>query len=189
MMFRKIADQLTEGDYEKAKGRFLDYLCLYGTAVMRGPVPRVKRRQVREKTKSGVWSIRTEERTVLSFEAISPFDCYPAPDSREIGDGPLVIKTRFSPSDLRLFSKAKGRLYKGWNADAVNRILAASPQGGIELSPTAVTSTCGASTTRPRRSTGRMSPRGVRASTPADCTPAAPATTSTPGRSRSRGAN
>jgi len=137
LMFRKISDQLTEGDYEKAKGKFLDYLCLHGTAIMRGPVPRVKRRQVRRKTKDGVWTIKTEEKTVLSFEAINPFDCYPAPDSREIGDSPLVIKVKFSPSDLRLFSKAKGKLYKGWNADAVNRILAANPQGGVEATPTA----------------------------------------------------
>ena len=137
LMERKIHDQLVEGEfYDKAQPTVLDYLSIYGTAVMRGPVPRMKRVAERRKSKDGVWQIKMVEKPVLSFEAIDPMDCYPAPDSREIGDSPLVITTRFSASDLRRFSKAKGKLYKGWNPDAVNRILSAAPQGGIEIEPT-----------------------------------------------------
>ena len=133
LMERKIDDQFVEGGFEKAFADFCDLQCKYGTALLRGPVPRVRRRTVRKTTKDGVWQIRTEEQTVLSWEAINPFDCYPAPDARELGDGPLVLTVKFQPSDLRLFSKAKGKEFKGWNAEAVSRILAAQPQGGVEL--------------------------------------------------------
>lgn len=137
LMERKIHDQLVEGEfYDKAQPRFLDFLSIYGTAVMRGPVPRMKRVLERKRNKDGVWQISSTVKPVLSFEAINPMDCYPAPDSREIGDSPLVITTRFSASDLRRFSKAKGKLYKGWNPEAVNQILSAAPQGGIEIEPT-----------------------------------------------------
>lgn len=134
-MEEKIHDQMVEGGWIEAFNQYVDDLTIFGTAFMRGPDPAVRRtldyEGASEPGSGG--RVRMREDVALEFKAVSPFDVYPAPGARDVDDGPLVVKVRFLPAELRLAAKlgeTKGGR-KGWLPEAVDSILSASPQGGV----------------------------------------------------------
>ena len=132
-MEERIHDQMVEGGWIEALNRYVDDLCIYGTAFLRGPEPRMRRTvEYASDEKAPGGKVRVVEDVALSFEAVSPFDVYPAPGARDVNDGPLVLKVRYLPDELRLASRlpeAKGGR-KGWIPEAVDSILRSTPQGG-----------------------------------------------------------
>ena len=132
-MERRVHDIMVEGKWLEAFNKYVDYVCTYGTALIKGPVPRVRRRKVMKRTKQGQARYVMEEKIVLEFEAVSPWDCFPAPNAREIDDGNFCQRVRFTPEDLRIFASLKGAKdsrFKGWNYDATKSILDIYPEGG-----------------------------------------------------------
>lgn len=136
-MERVIADQMEEGGFRKEFRRFVTLLSVFGTAVMRGPVPRWRNRVVTETLADGRVRRTMKEEVVLEYDAISPEDCYPSPGARGVKDGSLIVKARFNPWELRELSRIKGRQYKGWNRDAVDAVLENYPQGELREEPVA----------------------------------------------------
>lgn len=128
-MEERIHDQMVEGHWIEAFNRYVDDLCVYGTGIIRGPEPRARRTVKYVEGRRGVSRVKVVEDVALEFEAVSPWDCYPSPGALEIGDGPLVVRVRWQPEQLRLAAETSGAA-GGWMPDAVDAILRASPQGG-----------------------------------------------------------
>ena len=127
LMEEKIHDQMVEGGWGEAFNDYVEDLCVYGTGIIRGPEPR-RRRTLEYVDGKGGGRVAMKEDVALEFEAVSPWDVYPAPGARDIADGPLVVRVRYLPEDLLLASSAGDR--SGWLPDVVDSILRASPQGG-----------------------------------------------------------
>lgn len=135
-----VHDQMVEGGWIEAFGAYVDYLTVYGTALVKGPVPRtVRTRRVKE-NRYGICRYELEERERLCYEAVSPWDCYPAPGARTVSDGPLCLRVRFAADELWQWSRkaSSGAPSVGadggeWFPDAVRAILAAHPEGGVRL--------------------------------------------------------
>lgn len=129
-MEKRVHDILIEGKWIDAFNEFVDYVCTYGTALIKGPVPRVRRRKKAFQNKYGQIRYKMENRVVLEFEAISPWDCFPAPNAKTIDDGAFCQRVRFTPEELRLFCKSKEDSVKGWEKEVTLNILDIFPDGG-----------------------------------------------------------
>ena len=137
-MEKRVKDYFDEGGFVDAFQQYVDYICTYGTGLIRGPIPRVMPVNVC-KTVNGVPRYTRELRTVPTFEAVNPCDCYPAPAAKDIDDGPLCIRVRYSSSELAQYvteAKSKRNLgdrAKGWIWPVVRSLLDRYPDGGCKL--------------------------------------------------------
>lgn len=129
LMEKEVHDIMVEGDWIDAFAQYCQYLCDYGTAVIRGPVPRMVYRKKLVKTKGASKFVMKPE-LVLFFEAISPFDCFPSKGARKIEHGDICFRRRYTPFELHMFGKMTG---KEWKLDAIQNILSRYPDGGIWL--------------------------------------------------------
>lgn len=135
-MDRKVFDQMTEGGWVDAFSEYCMNLVVYGTGIIRGPVPRVMLRSRVKSGRLGGYKYELEPREILSYEAISPWDCYPSKGAKKITDGHLCIRTRFTAKDLSQFASGKpsGAHEDGeWFADTVEALLARYPEGGVKV--------------------------------------------------------
>ena len=96
----KMDDQLTQGGWHKNFWAILSDLVTLKAGVLKGPV--IRRRKVKRwgKDEQGKWVIQTPFELVPEFDRVSPFDLYPAPDSRGVDDGYLFERHSLTRSDL-----------------------------------------------------------------------------------------
>lgn len=133
-MERRVKDYFDEGGFVDAFQEYVNCVCIYGTGGIRGPIPMVKEVNV-HKTVRGVPVVTRELRTVPSFEAVNPFDMYPAPGAKDVEDGPLCIRVEYSPAELeRCATKAESKRKlndkaNGWLWPTVRALLEAHPNG------------------------------------------------------------
>ena len=138
-MDRKIHDQLVEGGFIDAFNALIGYICTYGTGVMVGPCPRVVATQrVKEvMTAAGPVPKYVREYAVKPvYEAVSPWDCFPAPNAKSVRDGTLCIKVRYTPNVLHQYAEAmegKRDAPDGWQVQTVRALLSQYPNGGVRL--------------------------------------------------------
>lgn len=135
-MERKVHDQMVEGGWIDAFNTFCKYLVDYGTAVIRGPVPRVMLRKRVKETRLGTWKYELEPRETLCYDAINPWDLYPSKGAKDVSEGHLCIRTRFTTAALWRYAtgKAKGAKDEGeWNVDTIRALLARFPEGGVRI--------------------------------------------------------
>ena len=137
-MEKRVQDYFDEGGFVDAFQQYVDYICTYGTGLICGPVPRVVPVNVFRK-KKGVPRYVRELRVVPTFEAVNPFDCYPAPMAKDIDDGPLCIRVSYSSNELnRCATKAKSKRTpddkaNGWLWHTVKALLDRYPDGGCKI--------------------------------------------------------
>lgn len=117
----KITDQMIEGGWEDAMSGFLRDLCTYKVAWFKGPIIRNKRR-----TKWTGDQIVVEEELVPFFSNPSPHDIYLSPNLKELGQGYLLERMKFTRGAL-----AEMRDVPGWSGAAIDRVLAANPGSRI----------------------------------------------------------
>ncbi len=138
-MDRKIHDQLVEGHFIEEFAKVVNYICTYGTGLMIGPCPRVvptcKCRE--SETSAGFVTKYSLEYAVKPiYEAVNPWDCYPAPNAKSVQDGTLCIKVRFTPNVLWQYAEAMEGTAKagsGWRPETVRAFLSQYPRGGVRL--------------------------------------------------------
>ena len=132
---RKVWDLMVQGGYERAQAKCLEDFCVYGTAVMVGPVVRnAVRNESSVDRRSGVRKIRRAIRAVPCFERVSPVDCYPSPDAEEVTDGVLCVRVRYTREELWRFRRAsadgrKARGEAGWRDTAIAKLLSENEFG------------------------------------------------------------
>lgn len=138
----KVRDQMVEGGFIDAFGKFLEYLSVYGTALMEGPIPTVKYvNEYAEKTgKDGVSDVGVKRvaKRILTFRAINPLRVYPSRDQVDIEDGNICIRVSYPVHELWQYAlKAKDgddQAANGhWFRDTVRDFLAVHPTGGVHM--------------------------------------------------------
>ena len=136
-MEKQIHDYMVEGGWVSAFSEYSNYIAYYGTGVIKGPIPRTMKRKAHVfSPTTRTWKYELVDREVLCYEAVNPWDCYPAPGAKDVDDGPLCIKVRFNVKDLWQFAahKAKDANDKGrWFKDTVKALLRRHPRGGVKL--------------------------------------------------------
>lgn len=137
-MDRKVHDQLIEGGWIKAFSEYVNYLCTYGTALIIGPVERVQGIRKCEENKMGTLTYKLSYRSVPTFEAVNPWDAYPAPAAKDVSDGPLCIRVRYTSDELWQFANAmtekeSEKKASGWISETVKSVLARYPSGGYRV--------------------------------------------------------
>ena len=111
----KIEDQLVEGGWVKALGDFIEDLVTYPTAIMKGPVPRM-RTQMKWDSEMGTLAPKREIR--LEWERVDPFMVYPSPWSSDVDDGYFIERHRMTREDLQVLIGVDG-----YDEDAIRSIL------------------------------------------------------------------
>jgi hypothetical protein len=136
-METKIHDQLTEGGWIKAFADYANNVCTYGTAVIKGPVPRVVLQNEVKETSLGTYKYGFAPKEILCYESVSPWDCYPTKGAKTIDEGDICIRVRFTTDELWQFSNATakgGRADKGeWCIDTIQALLSLHPDGGVSI--------------------------------------------------------
>jgi hypothetical protein len=113
-MADKMEDQLLEGGFLEALDAFIDDLTTYPTAIMKGPIIRMKPRLVWGP--NGVPEV--EVKLQKTWERVSPFNIYPSPGAEDVQDGFLIEKHRLSRADLNQLIGVDG-----YNEDAIKSVL------------------------------------------------------------------
>lgn len=135
-MKNKVWDILVEGGGERAIQDAIADLCLYGTCVVHGPVMRAVECSVVKTDENGVPKYVREVRLKPTFECVSPWDCYPAPDAKDTDDGPFCMRVKYAAHELWTLcdrGAAKETNGEGWNDAAMRDILDRHPDGGVKL--------------------------------------------------------
>lgn len=135
-MDQLIHDQLVEGGFIKEFNKVIGYICKYGTAVMVGPYPRVEAACGCKEVDGldGAVKYTREYVTRPVYEAVSPWDCYPAPNAKSVEDGTFCMKVRYTANALWQYAEAEtGDKPEGWQAKTVRALLSQHPKGGVRL--------------------------------------------------------
>ena len=120
-MSAKIEDQLVEGGWLRALSEFIDDLVTFPTAIMKGPVPRM-----RKQMRWGGGQLSPVEDVRLEWERVDPFMIYPAPWASNVDDGYLIERHRLTREDLQALIGVEG-----YDADAIRSVLADFEGGGL----------------------------------------------------------
>lgn len=133
-MERRVKDYFDEGGFVDAFQEYVNYICVYGTAGILGPIPTVC--EVNDHSeRRGVPKVKRTLKVVPCFKAVNPFDMYPAPGAKNVEDGPLCIRVEYSARELeRCASKAPNvrgisDRANGWMWPTVRALLDAHPNG------------------------------------------------------------
>jgi len=126
---------MVEGGWDDAFALFLEYLCTYGTALVIGPEMRVMPVTGCREGRLGNLKYKMEYRSIPCFEAVNPWDCYPAPNARRVEDGALCIRVRYTSEELWRYAAASGgpQSVTGWIPETVRALLARYPNGGYKI--------------------------------------------------------
>ena len=137
-MERKVQDMMAEGGWIKAFSEYVDYICTYGTGLIIGPVPRVMPvNKCREDKRTGTRKYKRIYKSIPTYEAVNPCDCYPAPDAKDIEDGPLCIRIKYTANELWQYvthcKKSNSDKANGWMPQTVRALLDRYPKGGLKI--------------------------------------------------------
>ena len=122
----KIEDQFQEGKWREANRDALENAASMGTGIVKGPVPRNRKR-----VRYTGGTAKVQDAEVLEFSAVDPFDCYPSKGAVSIQDGDLCIRVRYSPRALSEFAEMDAD--SGWDSKVINAILEKYPNGGLKF--------------------------------------------------------
>lgn len=119
----KIEDQLLEGGWIRAMGEFIEDLVTYPTAVMKGPVPRMRTQMKWDQETATLAPVKDIR---LEWERVDPFLIYPSPWSSDVNDGYLIERHRMTREDLQVLIGVSG-----YDDDAIRSILMDFGSGGM----------------------------------------------------------
>ena len=117
-MERKITDQLQEGGWASAMSDFIDDLCTYPAAFIKGPYYSMEPVLTWERGINGMVPVQSIEKRV-KFRAINPFDAYPAPGVDSVHRGDFIERLRMSRGELY-----RMRDMPGYSKEAILAVMA-----------------------------------------------------------------
>ncbi len=123
---KKLEDLLIEGQLINALDQFLDDLCVYPTAFIKGPV--VRRRGALEwvQNPDGTYTPEVTTSAQPFWERVDAMDIYPASWARDVNDGPLIERHRLTAQAL---NELRG--VEGYSDDAIRQVIDAYGRGGL----------------------------------------------------------
>ena len=120
---RRVDDAIQESGWRGALRDFISDLVTFPSAIMKGPVPRMRKQMTWVPSQDG-FSPQVTEAVKPDWETVSPLDLYPAPMSKSIDDGYLIERHRLARVDL---VELKG--VDGYDDDAIDEVLREHPNG------------------------------------------------------------
>jgi len=123
-MAEKIADQFAEGGWINAISEVVSDFCTLQAAVLKGPVLRNRLTQYWAQDETGKFNVEVEHKVVPEYDRVSPFDIYPAPDSRDPGDGYLIERHRITRQEVQALIGVPG-----YSEQNIRKVLKDYPTG------------------------------------------------------------
>lgn len=117
-----IEDVLVEGQWLDALDQFIDDMCVFKTAIMKGPVVRM----IPQLTWAPDGTPVTDVKPQLMFERVDPLMAYPMPWAKSVHDAPFIERHRLSRQSLSQLIGAPG-----YNEDAIRAVLSEHGTGGL----------------------------------------------------------
>lgn len=116
----KIAEQLQEGKWDEALSDFIYDFVTFPAAIIKGPT--LRKRKVREYIVGSNHQWFPQVRDVIrpEFSRRHPMDIYPSPGMRDIQNGNLIDRYRYTREDLQAMKGVPG--YSDVSIDAVLRL-------------------------------------------------------------------
>lgn len=126
-MEQKMADQLVEGGFHDALDAFKQRLSTFPSAIIKGPVIRLKKRLgFEEDPASGIKVPTVVQEEIPTWCAPSPQDLYPGPNATSIHDTYICEVVRISKQDL---SDLRG--VDGYSTKAIEAVLNDTNTNGL----------------------------------------------------------
>lgn len=94
-----IADQLAEGGFPDAFSEFISHFVTYPGAILKGPIFR-KRETMTWSVVDGTYVPEIKSDIVMEFEAVDPFNIYPAPGAATPQEGYIIEHLTLTANDL-----------------------------------------------------------------------------------------
>lgn len=126
-MKSKMVDQLQEGSYYEAMAAFIDDLVTFPYAVIKGPVPRKKRRLQWVPGGPTGYQLDVKEVIQLCWDRVDPFMIYWAPHATDVDDGYIIERHQLTRSDLLELDGVEG-----YSSDAIQAVLDEHGRGGLK---------------------------------------------------------
>lgn len=121
-MEKKIEDQLTEGSFAEALDAFVYDVTTYPTAFVKGPLVRM--------TKTLEWGPGFQPLVTDTprecYERVSPFDMFPAPEIRNLNEGYVIERQRYTRAEL---TDLRG--VDGYSDQEIDAVLEEHGRGGL----------------------------------------------------------
>lgn len=115
----RITDQMDQGGWEIAFNEFLYDLATFPAAIVKGPLIRKRPQMEWGQASATTWSPVVQNQFRLEWERRSPFDIYPAPGMRNIQNGNLIDRYKFTRDDLQALIGVPG-----YSEQAIYEVLA-----------------------------------------------------------------
>ena len=123
---RKLDDMLAEGGFVEALDQFLDDLCVYQTAFLKGPVVRRRGKLSWEQGADGNYAPQVSVSAQPHWERVDAMDIYPAPWARSVNDAFLIERHRLSVQSLNEMIGVEG-----YSEDAIRQVIDNYGIGGL----------------------------------------------------------
>lgn len=123
---RKLDDMMTEGGFGEALDQFLDDLCVYETAFLKGPVVRRRGKLTWAPTPDGGHTPQVVVTAQPHWERVDAMDIYPAPWARSVNDAFLIERHRLSVQSLTELIGVEG-----YSEDAIRQVIDTYGIGGL----------------------------------------------------------
>lgn len=122
-MERTLRDDMLQGGWKEKIHELIGLTSVYGTGGFRSPIIRHEPRMTWKGDK-----VVYRDCVTRGFEAISPFDMFPAPGAVDTQHGDFCLRVRYNPMELAHFRKKPS-----WDEKSVNEVLARYGVGGLRL--------------------------------------------------------
>jgi len=119
----KLEDEQQEGNFINAFSEFLEDLCVYPSAIIKGPVIR-KESELKYNNETG--TVDVVENLVKQWERVDPMNIYPAPHSASIKDGFLIEHHRMT---VEMLNSLIG--VDGYDENSIRAVLQDYETGGL----------------------------------------------------------
>ena len=123
---KKLEDILAEGGFIEALDQFLDDLCIYPTAFLKGPVVRRRGKLSWVQGPDGAYAPDVKVSPQPGWERVDAMDIYPAPWARTVNDAYLIERHRLSVQSLNELIGVEG-----YSEDAIRQVIDQYGKGGL----------------------------------------------------------
>ena len=101
-MTNYVSEQLHNGGYKVALSEFINDICTYPAAILKGPVITSKKQlKYIQNNRTQKWQVTEVNRPVETFKRVSPFDFYPAPNCKDISHSDVIEKIYLTAFELQ----------------------------------------------------------------------------------------
>ena len=119
-MFSKMDEALIAAKYPEKARRVIRDAGIFGTGIIKGPIPGKVSLGRWAKAKGGQWKLKPNEKLEPDVKVVSPFDFFPDMSASTVSEaGYIWERSYLLPEDLTKEAKKKG-----WDSEIVSRLLA-----------------------------------------------------------------